>query len=76
MIIIFLFYLSFFGMSAQIDLGHERVVSGVASQGYLHGMFVSRYEIFYSTDGKHWQTYKKYGTNVTKYKTNATQVRH
>ena len=64
------------GMSLQIDLGHERELSAVASQGYVHGMFVSRYKVFYSTDGEHWQAYKKYGTNMTKYKTNATKVRH
>jgi len=58
----------------QIDLGHERLVSGVASQGYVHGMFVSKYKIFYSTDGQHWQAYKKYKTNATKYKTNATKI--
>ena len=65
-----------FFVSVQIDLGHERLVSGVASQGYVHGMFVSKYKIFYSTDGQHWQAYKKYKTNVTKYKTNDTKVRN
>lgn len=64
-----------FFVCVQIDLGHERLLSGVASQGYVHGMFVSKYKIFYSTDGQHWQAYKKYKTNMTKYKTNATKVR-
>jgi len=58
----------------QIDLGHERLVSGVASQGYVQGMFVSKYKIFYSTDGIHWKAYKQHRTNVTKNKTNATKI--
>ena len=62
-------------LSVQIDLGHERLVSGVASQGYVQGLFVSKYKIYYSTDGIHWKAYKQYRTNVTKNKTNAAKVR-
>ncbi|KAL9951746.1 hypothetical protein ACROYT_G044470 [Oculina patagonica] len=50
----------------QINLGHERLMSGVASQGYMAGMFVFKYKAYYSTDGKDWQAYKEPGANATK----------
>ena len=43
-------------------------MSGVATQGYMFGMFVSKYKVSYSRSGKDWQTYKQHGANVTKVK--------
>ncbi len=45
-------------------------MSGVASQGYMWEMFVFKYKVYYSTDGKDWKAYKEPGANVTKVKKN------
>ena len=50
----------------QVDLGRVRSLSGVATQGYMPGMFVSSYRVNYSTDGYTWRSYKNRGDSRSK----------
>lgn len=47
----------------QVDMGQVRSVSGVATQGYMMGMYVTQYKLNYSTDGVTWQSYREKGPN-------------
>ena len=44
-------------------MGQVRSVSGVATQGYMMGMYVTQYKLNYSTDGVTWQSYREKGPN-------------
>lgn len=50
----------------QVDLGQVRSVSGVATQGYMGEMFVSKYHLNYSTDGLTWHSFRERGENRSK----------
>lgn len=56
----------FFPGVIQVDLGRVRSLSGVATQGYMPGMFVSSYRVNYSTDGYTWRSYKNRGDSRSK----------
>ena len=62
------FYIAYQCLSAviQVDLGRVRSLSGVATQGYMPGMFVSSYRVNYSTDGYTWRSYKNRGDSRRK----------
>ncbi|KAK3727870.1 hypothetical protein QZH41_010595 [Actinostola sp. cb2023] len=49
----------------QIDLGHVRAVSGVATQGYLGDNYVKNYKMNYSLDGQEWKGYTQNGASKT-----------
>lgn len=50
----------------QVDLGRVRSVSGVATQGYMAEMYVSKYHLNYSTDGLTWRSYRERGESRSK----------
>ncbi|XP_032219737.2 neuropilin-2 isoform X2 [Nematostella vectensis] len=47
----------------QVDLGQVRNISGVATQGYSRGGWVTEYIIRYSMDGKDWDIYRENNTD-------------
>ena len=64
-----LFYFLFLSL-VQIDMEQVRALSGVATQGYMSDIYVTRYSLNYSTDGRTWQSYKENGPK------SGTKVRH
>ncbi|XP_048581791.1 uncharacterized protein LOC5519041 isoform X1 [Nematostella vectensis] len=45
----------------QVDLGHVRAVSAIATQGYMRDNFVKQYRMNYSIDGQEWKPYVRDG---------------
>ncbi|XP_031559855.1 adhesion G protein-coupled receptor L3-like isoform X2 [Actinia tenebrosa] len=48
----------------EVDLGHVRAVSGIATQGYQLNNFVKQYKMNYSIDGREWKSYKANGASM------------
>lgn len=64
-----LFHFLFLSL-VQIDMEEVRALSGVATQGYMSGIYVTQYSLNYSTDGRTWQSYKENGPK------SGTKVQH